>query len=175
MPVEVVFERIDDDLVLPQWTPAQRTPAEGEPAEGEGQAEGEQAEGEPVTDATDMLPELAVPLTTTTVVTTALATRDFTAVHHDRAAARAQGSADIFLNILTSMGLTQRFVTDWAGPRALVRAIDVRLGAPAYAGDTLTLTGRVADRGAMDRSRWRSAAHAARVITSTGDRTPGVA
>ena len=95
----------------------------------------------------DVLPELAIPLTTTTVVTTALATRDFTALHHDRDAARSQGSADVFLNILTTMGFTQRFVTDWAGPGALVRAIDVRLGAPAYAGDTLTMTGRVTGRG----------------------------
>lgn len=127
MPVEVVFERVDDDLVLPQWRPAQWKPVRGGP---------------------DLLPELVIPLTTTTVVTTALATRDFTALHHDRDAARAQGSADVFLNILTTVGLIQRFVTDWAGPRALVRAINVRLGAPAYAGDTLTLTGRVAERGA---------------------------
>jgi uncharacterized OB-fold protein len=122
MPVEVVFERVDDDLVLPQWQPASAGP--------------------------DVLPELAIPLTTTTVVTTALATRDYTAVHHDREAARAQGSPDVFLNILTTVGLTQRFVTDWAGPAALVRAIDVRLGVPAYAGDTLTMTGRVTGRGA---------------------------
>jgi uncharacterized OB-fold protein/acyl dehydratase len=128
MPVEVMFEHADDDLVLPQWRPARQAPEH--PA------------------AADVLPELAIPLTATTVVTTAIATRDFTPLHHDVQAARAQGSLDIFLNILTTMGLTQRFVTDWAGPRALVRAIDVRLGAPAYAGDTLTMTGRVTGRGA---------------------------
>ena len=37
----------------------------------------------------------------------------------------------------------QRFVTDWAGPDALVRSISLRLGVPCYAGDTLTFTGRV--------------------------------
>ncbi len=96
------------------------------------------------------LPELALDLTPTLVVSTALATRDFTPVHHDPALARAQGSADIFLNILTTMGLVERFVTDWAGPRAVIERIDVRLGVPAYAGDRLTFTGTVV-AGADDR------------------------
>jgi hypothetical protein len=38
----------------------------------------------------------------------------------------------------------QRYVTDWAGPEAIVRAVSIRLGVPCYAGDTLTFTGRVA-------------------------------
>ncbi|WP_051116576.1 acyl dehydratase [Amycolatopsis nigrescens] len=80
------------------------------------------------------------------VVSTAVATRDFQDVHHDRDAAVARGSKDIFLNILTDNGLVQRFVTDWAGPEALVRSIKIRLGVPCYAYDTLTFTGRVAER-----------------------------
>ena len=32
---------------------------------------------------------------------------------------------------LTTTGLVQRFVTDWAGPRALVRGVSIRLGVPA--------------------------------------------
>jgi acyl dehydratase len=89
------------------------------------------------------LPELTIELTPTMVISTALATRDFTPVHHDPELARAQGSKDIFLNILTTMGLVQRYVTDWAGPGAVIRSIDVRLGVPAYAGDRLTFTGTV--------------------------------
>ncbi|GII79377.1 beta-hydroxyacyl-ACP dehydratase [Sphaerisporangium rufum] len=92
------------------------------------------------------LPELRIELTPTTVVSTALATMDFTPVHHDPAAARAQGAPEIFLNILTTMGLVERYVTDWAGPRARIRGIDVRLGVPAYAGDTLVLRGTVTAR-----------------------------
>lgn len=38
----------------------------------------------------------------------------------------------------------QRFVTDWAGPGAVVKSIALRLGVPLYAGDTLTLSGTVA-------------------------------
>jgi hypothetical protein len=64
-------------------------------------------------------------------------------VHHDRDLAVARGSSDIFLNILTDTGLVQRFVTDWAGPSALVRQISIRLGVPCYAYETLTFTGQV--------------------------------
>jgi hypothetical protein len=87
------------------------------------------------------LPELTIDATTTFVVSTAIATRDFQDVHHDRDAAVQRGSQDIFLNILTTTGLVQRFVTDWAGPDALVRNISIRLGVPCYAGDTLVFSG----------------------------------
>ncbi|MDQ0380147.1 MaoC family dehydratase [Amycolatopsis thermophila] len=90
------------------------------------------------------LPELAFDVTPTFVISTALATRDFQDVHHDRDAAVARGSKDIFLNILTDNGLVQRFVTDWAGPEAFVRSIKIKLGVPCYAGDKLVFTGRVA-------------------------------
>ncbi|WP_328614809.1 MaoC family dehydratase [Amycolatopsis sp. NBC_00355] len=89
------------------------------------------------------LPPLTIEATPTFVVSTALATRDFQDVHHDRDAAVRRGSKDIFLNILTDTGLVQRFVSEWAGPEALIRSIKIRLGVPCYAYDTLTFTGRV--------------------------------
>jgi hypothetical protein len=92
------------------------------------------------------LPPLTIEATPTFVVSTALATRDFQDVHHDRDSAVARGSKDIFVNILTDTGLVQRFVTDWAGPEALVRSIKIRLGVPLYAYDTLTLSGRVIEK-----------------------------
>ncbi|RSM78489.1 acyl dehydratase [Amycolatopsis sp. WAC 01375] len=96
------------------------------------------------------LPPLKIEATPTFVVSTALATRDFQDVHHDRDAAERRGSKDIFLNILTDTGLVQRFVTDWAGPEAFVRSIKIRLGVPCYAYDTLTFTGRVTERDGDD-------------------------
>ncbi|WP_410653425.1 MaoC family dehydratase [Amycolatopsis sp. cmx-4-54] len=96
------------------------------------------------------LPPLKIEATPTFVVSTALATRDFQDVHHDRDAAVQRGSKDIFLNILTDTGLVQRFVTDWAGPEAFVRSIKIRLGVPCYAYDTLTFTGRVTERDGDD-------------------------
>jgi hypothetical protein len=92
------------------------------------------------------LPPLELDITPTFVVSTALATRDFQDVHHDRDLAVARGSKDIFLNILTDTGLVQRFVTDWAGPTALVRQIAIKLGVPCYAYEKLTFTGRVTAR-----------------------------
>ncbi|WP_433730369.1 MaoC family dehydratase [Nocardia sp. CA-129566] len=89
------------------------------------------------------LPELVIHADPTFVISTALATRDFQDVHHDRDKAVARGSKDIFVNILTDTGLVQRFVTDWAGPRAIVKSVALRLGVPLYAGDTLTLSGTV--------------------------------
>jgi hypothetical protein len=93
----------------------------------------------------DTLPELSIDVTPTFVVSTALATRDFQDVHHDRDAAVARGSKDIFLNILTDTGLVQRYVTDWAGPSARVKGISIRLGVPAYAYDTLVFSGSVTE------------------------------
>ncbi|MFI6364779.1 MaoC family dehydratase [Nocardia sp. NPDC050630] len=90
-----------------------------------------------------VLPELVITADPTFVISTALATRDFQDVHHDRDKAVARGSKDIFVNILTDTGLVQRFVTDWAGPRAIVKSVALRLGVPLYAGDTLTLSGTV--------------------------------
>ena len=92
------------------------------------------------------LPPLSIVASPTFVISAALATRDFQDVHHDRDLAVARGSKDIFVNILTTTGLVQRFVTDWAGDRAVVRAVAIRLGAPCYAYDTLTLTGSVTAR-----------------------------
>jgi uncharacterized OB-fold protein len=91
----------------------------------------------------DELPVHAMPITPTLIVSGAIATRDYTAVHHDRDHAIRLGSKDIFMNILTSTGLMQRYVSDWVGPEAIVRALRVRLGAPNYPGDMMALTGSV--------------------------------
>ena len=93
----------------------------------------------------DRLPELRLPVTPTLVVSTAIATRDFQDVHHDRDLAQSYGSQDIFLNILTTNGLVQRYVTDWAGHDVHVQSIAIRLGAPAHPGDELVFTGSVAE------------------------------
>ena len=91
----------------------------------------------------DRLPPLTIEATPTFVVSTALATRDFQDVHHDRDRAVARGSKDIFVNILTDTGLVQRFITDWAGPTAVIKSIGLRLGVPWYAYDTVTFRGEV--------------------------------
>jgi acyl dehydratase len=93
----------------------------------------------------DALPALDVPITARAIVSGAIASRDYQDVHHDRDAARAAGSKDIFMNILTTNGYVGRFVTDWAGPEALLRVVDIRLGAPNYPGDSMRLSGEVTE------------------------------
>jgi acyl dehydratase len=91
----------------------------------------------------DELPSLDVPITTTLVVVSALASRDFQDVHHDADIARASGAKDVFMNILTTNGFVGRFITDWTGPDAIIKNVSIRLGVPNYPGDTMKLTGRV--------------------------------
>ncbi|HMC51655.1 MAG TPA: MaoC family dehydratase [Acidimicrobiales bacterium] len=89
------------------------------------------------------LPELTVPLTRTLIVATAIASRDYQDVHHDPELARERGSRDVFMNILSTNGFVGRFVTDWAGPDAVLRRVAIRLGAPNYPGDSMRMTGVV--------------------------------
>ena len=89
------------------------------------------------------LPELVLYGDPTFIVSTAIATRDYQDVHHDRDKAQSKGSKDIFVNILTDTGLVQRYITDWAGPNAVIKSIGLRLGVPWYAYDTVTFRGEV--------------------------------
>ena len=91
----------------------------------------------------DELPTLPIPLTRTLIVATAIASRDYQDVHHDPGLAQERGSKDIFMNILSTNGFVGRFITDWAGPDALLKSVKIRLGAPNYPGDTMTMTGAV--------------------------------
>jgi uncharacterized protein len=129
MPVRAEFVRIDGELTLPAWR------------EDRPQAPAATRPGPPAAERGEVLPELVLDVTPTLVISTAIATRDFQDVHHDRDRAVQRGGKDIFVNILTTTGLVQRYVTDWAGPQALVRAIAIRLGVPCYAGDTLRFSG----------------------------------
>ncbi len=104
----------------------------------------------------DVLPTLAVPLTATEIVAGAIASRDFMPVHHDRDYAQSQGAPDIFMNILSSTAHCSRYLTDWAGPEAMVRRLAIRLGVPAFPGTTLLFSGvvtgteRRGDEGAIE-------------------------
>ncbi|MFE3068932.1 MaoC family dehydratase [Streptomyces sp. NPDC059247] len=93
----------------------------------------------------DELEPLTVPITRTLIVAGAVASRDYQDVHHDAELAREKGSPDIFMNILTTNGLVGRYVTDRLGPRAVLRKVSIRLGAPNHPGDTMVLSGTVVE------------------------------
>jgi acyl dehydratase len=92
----------------------------------------------------DELPPFELTVSSTVIVAGAIASRDFMPAHHDPSFAKAQGAPDVFMNILTTNGYVARFVTDWAGPEAMLRSIRIRLGAPAVPGKPLRFSGRVA-------------------------------
>ena len=132
LPVRAEFAEVDEELTLPAWREDRpQAPAATRPGAPAAESTGGQA-----------LPELVIDVTPTLVISTAIATRDFQDVHHDRDRAVQRGGKDIFVNILSTTGLVQRYVTDWAGADAIVRRIAIRLGVPCYAGDTLTFSGR---------------------------------
>jgi uncharacterized OB-fold protein len=146
LPVRVQFVRIDDELTLPAWRGLSSFPPGDDPPVTPRKNRESPGDDPPVTPRKNgdaALPRLVIDVTPTFVIASALATRDFQDVHHDRDRAVAGGATDIFLNILTTTGLVQRYVAAWAGPDAVFRAISVRLGVPCHAGDTLTLTGEV--------------------------------
>jgi acyl dehydratase len=91
----------------------------------------------------DKLPALDIDITSGLIIGSALASRDFTPVHHDKKAAQECGLPDVFMNILTSNGFMGRFVTDWAGPDSSLKGIDIKLGAPNLPGFVMTITGEV--------------------------------
>jgi acyl dehydratase len=92
----------------------------------------------------DELPPFELNVTSTVIVAGAIASRDFMPAHHDPVFAKAQGAPDVFMNILTTNGYVARYVTDWAGPEAMLTSIKIRLGAPAVPGKPLRFSGRVA-------------------------------
>ena len=102
----------------------------------------------------DKLLALDIDISTGLVVGAALATRDYEPVHHDKSKAQAARLPAVFMNILTSQALMTRFATDWSGPEAVVKSLDIRLGAPNIPGMVMTITGEVTaaddDSGVID-------------------------
>ncbi|EXF93425.1 MaoC family dehydratase [Pseudomonas fluorescens HK44] len=100
----------------------------------------------------EVLPQLAIPITVGLITGGAIATRDYFPGHHDLEAARELGSPHIFMNILTTNGLVQRFVEGWVGPEARFASLKIKLGAPNYPGDTMTFSGAVSHLDAATRT-----------------------
>ena len=93
----------------------------------------------------EALPELAIPITVLLINSGAIATRDYFP-------AQQLGSPHVFMNILTTSGLAQRFVEDWAGPAVRFKDLKIKLGAPNYPGDTMTFSGEVVRTDAASRT-----------------------
>ena len=117
----------------------------------------------------DEVTPLEIPVTATVIVAGAIASRDFMPVHHDPEFAKKQGSPNMFMNILTTNGLCVRFLTDWAGPEAMVTKLAIRLGVPSFPNDPLRFTGSVTGKseGSTARASSRSPSRAATASGTT--------
>ena len=90
------------------------------------------------------LPELSYPVTATTVVLGALATRDWRPQHHDyHFATERNGVQDIFMNAPNQAAWFERYLTDWTGPRGRLGRVGFRMKDSVFPGDTMTMTGTV--------------------------------
>ncbi len=89
------------------------------------------------------LPQLRVPLSATRIIALAAATLDYNDVHFEPKAALRAGARDIYMNILGSSGILNRYLTDWAGPEVGVGAMKVVLLGQNHPGDVVHYTGRV--------------------------------
>lgn len=96
----------------------------------------------------DALPVLAYPVTATTVVLGALASRDWRPMHHDKDfAVERNGTRDIFLNTPNQAAWFERYVTDWTGPHGRLGRVTFRMKGSVFPGDTMELHGTVEDVG----------------------------
>jgi acyl dehydratase len=94
--------------------------------------------------AGDELEPLDYPVTSTTIVLGALATRDWRPMHHDHHfAVERNGTRDIFMNTPNQAAWFERYLTDWTGPAGRLGRMQFRMHGSVFPGDTMVLSGVV--------------------------------
>ena len=102
----------------------------------------------------DVLPALEIPIGVSDIVAMSIATRDFHPVHHDAQTAQRLGHPGLFINIMTTAGLVERYLRSWCGPQGRLGALKLKLGVPHYAGEVLAFAGAVAAQGKDEAGSW---------------------
>ena len=94
----------------------------------------------------DVLPELSVEVTPTTVVLGALASRDWRPMHHDyKFATERNGVQDIFLNTPNQAAWFERYVTDWTGATGRLGKMTFRMRNSVFPGATMVFSAVVTE------------------------------
>ena len=97
-----------------------------------------------VVQAGDELSPISIPITLQRLVMEAGANRDLSLIHHDTRVARATGAPDAFANTYFLMGMFERLMRQWAGPKARIRKIGpLRMMIFNAVGDTVQFKGTV--------------------------------
>ena len=95
----------------------------------------------------DRLDDLQLSISTTDVVSGALASRDYSPLHHDfHYVTGKAGHRDIFLNTPHQAAFFERYLGDWSGPSGRMGRMRFVMKASVYAGDTFMLSGEVVER-----------------------------
>lgn len=92
----------------------------------------------------DTLPPLNFVVSATRLVAGALASRDYSPLHHDKSyVEQVAGQRDIFANTQFQSALFDRYVCDWAGPMARIARMQFRMRSSVFAGDEARISGVV--------------------------------
>lgn len=91
----------------------------------------------------DRLPELRVAMTAQKIISAAAATRDWQPIHHDHEAAIKAGLRGVILNSPSQAGWISKYITDWAGPGAIIKRMSFRMKDSICPGDEMALAGEV--------------------------------
>ena len=94
------------------------------------------------------LPAARYPATRLSLVRYCGASGDFNPIHWNERVARSVGLPDVIAHGMFTMAQAGRYVTDWAGPAALVTEFSVRFSAPvvvpdADTGATIEVSGKI--------------------------------
>jgi len=91
------------------------------------------------------LPPLHFPVTATTIVLGALASRDWRPMHHDKDfAVERNGVKNIFINTPNFQAWLERYLTDWTGPKGRLGRMTFKMKKSVFPGDDMTISGCVA-------------------------------
>lgn len=99
----------------------------------------------------DELPAVSYPVTRLSLVRYCGASGDFNVIHWNERIAKAVGLPDVIAHGMFTMAQAGRFITDWAGPRAVVAEFGVRFSSMVVvpdddAGATIEVSGLVAEK-----------------------------
>ncbi len=97
------------------------------------------------------IPAVSYPVSRLSLVKYCGASGDFNIIHWNERVAKAVGLPDVIAHGMFTMAQAGRFVTDWAGPRAVVTEFGVRFSSMVVvpdddAGATIEISGQVEEK-----------------------------
>jgi acyl dehydratase len=92
----------------------------------------------------DEVPAIVVAITRYKTALIPATTLDGFPGHYSSGFARSRGLQTVFMNTMPLLGLFNRHGTDWAGPGAFIARQHIHMIRPVYAGDVVTVSGKVA-------------------------------